>query len=201
MWLGDSIGEMALYYALARIALLGGSFAPLGGQNLIEAAACGCPVVMGPHTYNFAQAAELALAARAALRVADIDAAVTTALECIAADADVAMAAAALEFAAAAPRRSRAQRRADRRMARRRAAASPVGLGRSRARSVGPHLDARHAAGRARGRSPRRSCRVGLRAAQVLGEQAERPDRAAAPETRRVEPGARAPADGRRGRP
>jgi 3-deoxy-D-manno-octulosonic-acid transferase len=72
VWLGDSLGEMPLYYACAQVALLGGSFARLGGQNLIEAAACGCPVVMGPHTYNFAEAAELALAARAALRVPDI---------------------------------------------------------------------------------------------------------------------------------
>jgi 3-deoxy-D-manno-octulosonic-acid transferase len=73
VWLGDSIGEMPLYYALARVALLGGSFAPLGGQNLIEAAACGCPVVMGPHTFNFAEAAELAQAAGAALRVDRMD--------------------------------------------------------------------------------------------------------------------------------
>ena len=71
-WLGDSLGEMPAYYALADVALLGGSFAPLGGQNLIEAAACGCPVVMGPHTFNFAQVAEQALAAGAALRVADL---------------------------------------------------------------------------------------------------------------------------------
>ncbi|MGV8804919.1 MAG: 3-deoxy-D-manno-octulosonic acid transferase [Polaromonas sp.] len=70
VWLGDSLGEMALYYGLADVALLGGSFAPLGGQNLIEAAACGCPVVMGPHTFNFLEAAELALAEGAALRVA-----------------------------------------------------------------------------------------------------------------------------------
>ncbi|MFY9509344.1 MAG: 3-deoxy-D-manno-octulosonic acid transferase, partial [Rubrivivax sp.] len=79
VWLGDSMREMALYYGLADIALLGGSFAPLGGQNLIEAAACGCPLLMGPHTFNFAQAAELALAAGAAERVADIDAAVARA--------------------------------------------------------------------------------------------------------------------------
>jgi 3-deoxy-D-manno-octulosonic-acid transferase len=72
VWLGDSLGEMPLYYALADVALLGGSFAPLGGQNLIEAAACGCPLLMGPHTFNFAQAAEDALAAGAAQRVADI---------------------------------------------------------------------------------------------------------------------------------
>jgi 3-deoxy-D-manno-octulosonic-acid transferase len=69
IWLGDSLGEMAIYYGLADVALLGGSFEPLGGQNLIEAAACGCPVLMGPHTFNFAEAAELALAAGAARRV------------------------------------------------------------------------------------------------------------------------------------
>jgi 3-deoxy-D-manno-octulosonic-acid transferase len=68
VWLGDSIGEMALYYAASDVGLLGGSFEPRGGHNLIEAAACGCPLVMGPHTFNFAQAAELALAAGAALR-------------------------------------------------------------------------------------------------------------------------------------
>ena len=70
--LGDTLGEMALYYGLADVALLGGSFAPLGGQNLIEAAACTCPVVLGPHTFNFAQAAELACAAGAAQRVPDM---------------------------------------------------------------------------------------------------------------------------------
>ena len=80
VWLGDSLGEMSLYYELADVALLGGSFAPLGGQNLIEATACGCPVVMGPHTFNFAEAAELAEAAGAAVRVADMAQAVTMAL-------------------------------------------------------------------------------------------------------------------------
>ena len=73
VWLGDSLGEMAAYYAAAQVALLGGSFAPLGGQNLIEAAACGCPVVMGPHTFNFAEASALALQSQAALRVQTID--------------------------------------------------------------------------------------------------------------------------------
>lgn len=80
VWLGDSLGEMALYYALSDVALLGGSFAPLGGQNLIEAAACGCPVVMGPHTFNFTEAAERAEAAGVALRVADMPGAVRAAL-------------------------------------------------------------------------------------------------------------------------
>lgn len=79
IWLGDTLGEMSLYYGLADVVLLGGSFEPLGGQNLIEAAACGCPVIMGPHTFNFAQAAELAQAAGAARRVADIAQAVDAA--------------------------------------------------------------------------------------------------------------------------
>jgi 3-deoxy-D-manno-octulosonic-acid transferase len=79
IWLGDSLGEMALYYGLADVALLGGSFEPLGGQNLIEAAACACPVVMGPHTFNFAEAAELAQAAGAALRVTSLPQAVAVA--------------------------------------------------------------------------------------------------------------------------
>ncbi|MFZ4285748.1 3-deoxy-D-manno-octulosonic acid transferase [Variovorax sp. HJSM1_2] len=72
VWLGDSLGEMALYYGLADMALLGGSFAELGGQNLIEAAACGCPVLMGPSTFNFAEAANLSEAAGAARRVTDM---------------------------------------------------------------------------------------------------------------------------------
>ena len=71
VWLGDSIGEMPAYYAAAQVALLGGSFEPLGGQNLIEAAACGCPIVMGPSTFNFAEAAQLSEAAGAAVRVQD----------------------------------------------------------------------------------------------------------------------------------
>jgi 3-deoxy-D-manno-octulosonic-acid transferase len=83
VWLGDSMGEMSLYFGLADVALLGGSFMPLGGQNLIEATACGCPVIMGPHTFNFAEAAELALEADAALRVEDMAQAVTSALQLV----------------------------------------------------------------------------------------------------------------------
>jgi 3-deoxy-D-manno-octulosonic-acid transferase len=78
--IGDTLGEMPLYYGWADVALLGGSFAPLGGQNLIEAAACGCPLLMGPHTFNFAQAAELAVAAGAAQRVPNMTVAVQAGL-------------------------------------------------------------------------------------------------------------------------
>lgn len=71
VWLGDSMGEMAAYFSLADVAFIGGSLLPLGGQNLIEAAACGCPVLVGPHTFNFLQATEDAIAAGAAQRVQD----------------------------------------------------------------------------------------------------------------------------------
>jgi len=71
VWLGDSMGEMAAYYTLAEVAFIGGSLLPLGGQNLIEAAACGCPVIVGPHTFNFQQATADAISAGAAERVSD----------------------------------------------------------------------------------------------------------------------------------
>ena len=83
IWLGDSMGEMPFYYGLADAALLGGSFEKLGGQNLIEAAACGCPVIMGPHTFNFAEAASLANAAGAAQRAPTLARAVVAACETV----------------------------------------------------------------------------------------------------------------------
>ena len=101
VWLGDSVGEMATYYAAAHVALLGGSFAPLGGQNLIEAAACGCPVVMGPHTFNFADAAQRALEAGAALRVDNVTSAVERAVELTGGDKQREWGERALRFAAA----------------------------------------------------------------------------------------------------
>jgi 3-deoxy-D-manno-octulosonic-acid transferase len=101
IWLGDSLGEMAMYFGMSDVALLGGSFEPLGGQNLIEAAACGCPVVMGPSTFNFAQAADLAIQANAALQCPDLSEAVHAALELVE-DADKLekMQLSALKFAA-----------------------------------------------------------------------------------------------------
>ena len=103
VWLGDSLGEMPLYYGMADVALLGGSFAPRGGHNLIEAAACGCPLLMGPHTFNFMQAAQWAEAAGAAERVADMPAGVARAVVVVGVVADpdrAAWAARALAFAA-----------------------------------------------------------------------------------------------------
>ena len=72
--LGDSLGELPSYYAAADVAFVGGSLLPLGGQNLIEAIAVGAPTIVGPHTFNFAEATTQAVAAQAAVRVADADA-------------------------------------------------------------------------------------------------------------------------------
>jgi 3-deoxy-D-manno-octulosonic-acid transferase len=69
--IGDTMGEMFAYYAACDLAFIGGSLLPTGGQNLIEACACGKPVLLGPHTYNFAQASEEAIAQGAAIRVYD----------------------------------------------------------------------------------------------------------------------------------
>jgi 3-deoxy-D-manno-octulosonic-acid transferase len=67
--LGDSMGEMYAYYAACDVAFIGGSLLPLGGQNLLEACAVGKPVLIGPHTFNFAEASAAAITAGAALRV------------------------------------------------------------------------------------------------------------------------------------
>jgi 3-deoxy-D-manno-octulosonic-acid transferase len=74
--LGDSMGELIAYYAAADVALIGGSLLPYGAQNLIEASAVGTPVLLGPSTFNFAQAAAEAIAAGAAVPVRDAEEAV-----------------------------------------------------------------------------------------------------------------------------
>jgi 3-deoxy-D-manno-octulosonic-acid transferase len=81
VYLGDTMGEMAFYYAACDVAVIGGSFMPLGGQNLIEALAAGAPVVLGPSMFNFAEATRLALEAGAAVQAGDPKAAVREAIE------------------------------------------------------------------------------------------------------------------------
>ena len=75
--IGDSMGEMFAYYASADIAFIGGSLLDFGSQNLIEAAACGTPVLIGPSTRNFAEVAREAIACGAALSIVDADDLVT----------------------------------------------------------------------------------------------------------------------------
>jgi 3-deoxy-D-manno-octulosonic-acid transferase len=84
VWLGDSMGEMFAWYHCADVAIIGGSLLPYGSQNLIEAAAVGTPVLLGPSDYNFSAVAALALAEGAALRVANADSAINSALALLA---------------------------------------------------------------------------------------------------------------------
>lgn len=70
--LGNSMGEMYTYYAASDFAVMGGSLQPLGGQNLIEAAAMGVPTILGPHMFNFAQVAQAAVMADAAVQLAEV---------------------------------------------------------------------------------------------------------------------------------
>ena len=84
--LGDSMGEMFAYYAAADVALIGGSWLPFGGQNLIEACAVGTPVIVGPHTFNFQAVAEDAVRAGAALRATDAEAGMRAAIALLADD-------------------------------------------------------------------------------------------------------------------
>ena len=67
--LGDSMGELFAYYAACDFTFIGGSLLEYGGQNLIEAACMGKPILIGEHTFNFADATENAIRAKAAIRV------------------------------------------------------------------------------------------------------------------------------------
>ena len=99
--LGDSLGELFAYYAACDVAFVGGSLQPLGGQNLIEAASVGRPVLVGPHTFNFEEATRLAIEAGAALRVSDALALLENALKLLDdAAARARMGEAGLDFAA-----------------------------------------------------------------------------------------------------
>lgn len=81
VWLGDSMGEMAAYYTLADVVLMGGTWLPFGGQNLIESCAAARPVLLGPHTYNFSEASEAAHQAQAAMRLDTVTDAMRAAFE------------------------------------------------------------------------------------------------------------------------
>ena len=71
IFLGDTVDEMPFYYAVSTVAVIGGSFTPLGAYDPIEACAAGVPAIIGPHVTEFDDATRAALAANAAIRVAD----------------------------------------------------------------------------------------------------------------------------------
>ncbi len=70
----DTMGELLRFYAAADVAFVGGSLVPVGGHNLLEPAALARPVIVGPHTFNFAEVTEDLIKAGAALRIPDGDA-------------------------------------------------------------------------------------------------------------------------------
>ncbi len=69
LYLADTLGELGLFYRLAGVALVGGSLVRHGGQNPLEPARLGCPILLGPHTWNFADPVARLLGAHAALAV------------------------------------------------------------------------------------------------------------------------------------
>jgi 3-deoxy-D-manno-octulosonic-acid transferase len=69
--LGDTMGDLRKFYSLATIIFVGRSLVPMGGSDMIEAAALGKCTLFGPHTFNFTQTAEALLNERGALLVKD----------------------------------------------------------------------------------------------------------------------------------
>lgn len=67
----DTMGELLRFYAAADVAFVGGSISFVGGHNVLEPAALGIPVLVGPHTFNFSEITELLLSEGGAVRVAD----------------------------------------------------------------------------------------------------------------------------------
>jgi 3-deoxy-D-manno-octulosonic-acid transferase len=71
VFLGDTMGELPLFYAASDIAFVGGSFVPVGGHNLLEPAALGLPVLTGPHLFNFVAISDMLIRAKGATVVQD----------------------------------------------------------------------------------------------------------------------------------
>lgn len=70
----DTLGELVPFCAAADIAFVAGSLEAIGGHNVLEPAALGVPVIVGPHTFNFEEVTDALLERGAALRVPDEDA-------------------------------------------------------------------------------------------------------------------------------
>jgi 3-deoxy-D-manno-octulosonic-acid transferase len=70
--IGNSMNEMFTYYGASDFTFIGGSLLKFGGQNLIEAAAMGVPILIGPHTFNFKEATKTAIRMGAAIRIKDV---------------------------------------------------------------------------------------------------------------------------------
>ena len=85
----DKIGLLPSFYASSAMAFVGGSLVPRGGHNLIEPAALGSPIIIGPHTFNFEDIAKQFLEARACIKVLNEDE-LLAAIELLASDSNAA---------------------------------------------------------------------------------------------------------------
>lgn len=74
VYLGDTMGELASLIAAADVAFIGGSLVPAGGHNVLEAAAVGVPVLVGPHVFNFLDITQLLIDRQAACQVSSVEA-------------------------------------------------------------------------------------------------------------------------------
>ena len=82
--LGDTLGELTMFYAAGDVAFVGGSLAPVGGHNLLEPAALARPIIVGPHNFNAQDVADMMLSAGAAIEVADAATLAATILDLLA---------------------------------------------------------------------------------------------------------------------
>jgi len=80
VFLGDTMGELTLFYAASDVAFVGGSLVPIGGHNLLEPAALGLPLVSGPHVFNAQEIANM-FVETGACRLVDDEEQLTGAIE------------------------------------------------------------------------------------------------------------------------
>ncbi|MGD1043262.1 MAG: 3-deoxy-D-manno-octulosonic acid transferase [Sedimentisphaerales bacterium] len=71
--LGDTMGDLRKFYSLATVIFVGRSLVPMGGSDMMEAAALGKCTIFGPHAFNFKQAVDYLLKADGAILVKDAD--------------------------------------------------------------------------------------------------------------------------------
>jgi len=81
--LGDTMGDLRKFYSLATIIFVGRSLVPMGGSDMIEAAALAKCTILGPHAFNFQQTIDALLAGNGAIMVQDKDQLLTAMQKCL----------------------------------------------------------------------------------------------------------------------
>jgi 3-deoxy-D-manno-octulosonic-acid transferase len=81
--LGDTMGDLRKFYSLATVIFVGRSLVPMGGSDMMEAAALGKCTLFGPHTFNFRQTVEVLLQGQGAIQVQDGDELCQTMEKCL----------------------------------------------------------------------------------------------------------------------